>query len=294
MGRSYTRDVVALSSHVDDFINYDELESLPAQEAAKHLSGYKADCFVHVFPKREIARLAAAAGIPLRVGTTSRLYHWLTCNRLLRLSRRNSPLHEAQLNMRLLQFTGIDTNIALNQVPALYGFDRLPAADNGMLELLDSRKFNLILHPRSKGSAREWGLDNFTKLIEALPPERYRIFVSGTAQDAESMTDFLKHPRIHDITGRFSLREFIAFIHLCDGLVAASTGPLHIAAALGKKAVGLFSQCRPIHPGRWAPLGIHAGWLVMDRECPDCAAGKDCDCIRNINPNEVIRKLEAL
>ena len=81
------------------------------------------------------------------------------------------------------------------------------------------------------------------------------------------------------------LSEFITLISLCDGLVANSTGPLHIAAALGKDAIGIYPPMRPIHPGRWAPLGVHAQALVLDKECSDCRGNPhECHCIMSIEP----------
>ncbi|MCB0778620.1 MAG: hypothetical protein KDC03_03595, partial [Flavobacteriales bacterium] len=81
--------------------------------------------------------------------------------------------------------------------------------------------------------------------------------------------------------------QLIALIGASDALVAASTGPLHIAAASGKRAIGLFAPRRPIHPGRWAPLGPDAHALVHDPDCPTCASGRPCDCITRIGPEQV-------
>lgn len=294
LGRSYTKDVIVLSKHVDQFVNYDELEKLPLAGAATEIKKLNADIFLHVFPKKEIAQLAKKAGIGLRVGTTNRLYHWLYCNKLVRLSRKNSPLHEAQLNIKLLRFMAIDADIQLADIKNYYGFENVPALDSKAASWIDSKRVNLILHPKSKGSAKEWGLDNFKKLVELLPEEKYKIFVSGTAQDAQLMPELLSHPKIHDLTGKLSLQQFIAFINKSDGLIAASTGPLHIAAALNKKALGLFSPRRPIHPGRWAPLGEKAGFLVFDADCKKCRESRDCNCIQDIDPQDVIRKLMEL
>ena len=82
--------------------------------------------------------------------------------------------------------------------------------------------------------------------------------------------------------------EFISFINLCDVLVAASTGPLHIAAALGKKAIGLYSPRRPIHPGRWAPVGKDTHALVFDENCENCKNKTDCNCIEKIEVQKVV------
>lgn len=295
LGRAYTKEVVGLSSHVDEFVSYDELEKMGNNAAIKLIRELKLDIFLHVFPQAHIAKLAKAAAVPLRVGTTNRIYHWYTCNKLISLSRKNSSLHEAQLNLQLLSFLNINTKFTLNEIPRLYGFDKVPMLDQKFQDYVKPNYFNLILHPRSKGSAREWGLHNFLALIKLLPSNKYKIFISGTAQDAESMKEFLADCKafsnVQDITGQMNLKEFIAFINACDGLVAASTGPLHIAAALSKKAIGLFSARRPIHPGRWAPLGDKAFALVWNSDCPDCKAGKDCDCISRIAPETLVKYL---
>jgi len=293
LGRTYTKDIVGLSGHVDEFINYDDIEKLDPKAQTQFLKKFNADIFLHVFPKIKIADLAKDAKIPLRVGTTNRLYHWFTCNKLIKLSRKNSPLHESQLNFKLLSFLNIETNYELKEIHRFYGFTHIPQLEEKYNVLIERNKFNLILHPKSKGSAKEWGLVNFEKLINLLPKDKFNVFISGTEQDGKSMKDFLiKNKQVIDLTGKLTLQQFIAFINMCDGLVAASTGPLHIAAALNKKAIGLFSLKRPIHPGRWMPLGKDAHVLVFDENCEKCAKKLDCDCITKIKPQQIVDLLE--
>jgi len=107
------------------------------------------------------------------------------------------------------------------------------------------------------------------------------------------MREFLQEHenRITDMTGKLTLEKLINFINSCDGIVAASTGPLHIAAALGKRAIGIYAPMRPIFPQRWAPVGINSDYLVLDKECNDCRHSTDCACIRSIRPEEVAEKL---
>lgn len=283
LGRNYTRDVVALSKHVDEFISWDETKKLPV-----------ADVIIHVFPVKEIASAAKKAGIGLRVGATGRLYHWTTCNKLIKLSRKNSDLHESQLNLKLLEFLEIPVNIELKEIAKYYGFSNINAPDAEWASLIDKNKVNLILHPRSKGSAREWGLGNFSNLISALPKSKFKIFISGTKEEGAQLRSlFEEHPEVTDLTGKLSLKQFIAFIHAADALVAASTGPLHIAASLGKNAIGLFAPMRPIHPGRWMPIGSNARHLVLNKSCNDCRKNNNCHCIREITVKEVVNLLEA-
>jgi len=90
------------------------------------------------------------------------------------------------------------------------------------------------------------------------------------------------------------LSEFISFINSADGLVAASTGPLHIAAAMGRFALGLYAPMRPIFPKRWQPVGKNAHFLVIDKKgCTDCRNSGDCHCIMSIKPMEVFNKIEG-
>jgi heptosyltransferase-3 len=295
LGSSYTKDIIKCCKHIDEFIDWAQISILPENEAINYLKNTKADTIIHVFPRKEIASLAKKAQIKNRIGTTNRLYHWFTCNKLLRFSRKNSELHEAQLNVKLLKPFGIDKQFDLFEFASFYGFESKITLSENILSLIDKQKFNLILHPKSKGSAREWGLENFSKLIEILPKNKFKIFVSGTSFEAELMqTEIIEKHKdsIIDITGKFSLAEFIAFIALADGLIAASTGPLHIAAALGKVAIGIYPPIKPMHPGRWQPIGEKATYLVSEKNCEDCRKSNDCQCMRNISPENLLSKLE--
>lgn len=294
IGNTYTQSVVALSAHIHGFVNWDLLKEEPESDQVRWLRQLEADWIVHVFPNREIAGLARKAGIPNRVGTSHRWFHWFTCNRNVHFSRRRSELHESQLNMKLLKPLGVSSIPPLAQIQAYFGFSNLPAPTPFIQEQIDPDRFNLILHPKSRGSAREWGESNFGELVNLLPEDRFKIFVNGTRKEGDRMRQFLNRAgsRVVDLTGKLNLSELISFLSMADGLVAASTGPLHIAAALGKKTVGLYAPMRPIHPGRWAPLGKDAHVLVKDQDCEDCRKSMDCACIRGISPADVMKKLE--
>lgn len=295
LGRSYTKDIIAACEHIDGFLNWDEWRTLSVGDAARAMAATGADCIIHVFPDKAIARVAKKARIAERIGTTNRIYHWRYCNVLVRLSRRNSPYHEAQLNLRLLAPLGGRGDYSLEEIGGFYGLTRLAPLPEEIEALLDRGRFNLILHPRSRGSAREWGLENFGRLVGLLPRERYKVFVSGTAEDGQLLAPWLAdHPSVTDLTGRLTLGQLVTFLSKADGLIAASTGPLHLAAALGIHALGIYPPIRPMHPGRWAPVGRKARVFVKAGECSACRAGGDCSCIRGIRPEELAEWLRAV
>ena len=301
IGRSYTAAVAAACPWVDDFLNLDELQPLPEAAQVAVLRQFGAAAIVHVFPSKLLARLAQKARIPVRIGTRNRWQHWLTCNRLVALSRRHSPLHEAQLNLQLLRpLGGALVTPLLAVAPLVHLAAPEPLADTWQL-LLGGRhpgQLNVILHPRSRGSAREWGLANFAHLAQLLHQAGHRVFITGTAAEGEELAGWLRENAAFlaaDLTGRLSLPQFIAFIAAADGLIAGSTGPLHLAAALGRHALGLYPPIRPMHPGRWAPLGPHAEYRVFDKpNCQDChTRPAACTCIRAIEPVAVATRVLA-
>ncbi len=294
MGRTYTKSIVSCASSVDEFLNYDDVEDLGEDEAIEFIKSKSIAVCIHVFPVRRIAQLMKKAGINQRVGTTGRLYHLTTCNSLVKFSRKNSPLHESQLNIKLLKALDLPTDPEIDELVDLLSFDQLPIPSEETKSLLVENKINLILHPKSKGSAVEWGLENFAQLIKILPEENYQLFISGTEDDKEKIGDSLplNKSNVTSLLGKLSLEQFISFISLADGLVAASTGPLHISAATGKLALGLYSPRRPIHPGRWKAIGKNAHYLVNDANCRKCSKGEQCDCIKNISPERVKEMLD--
>jgi len=300
VGRAYTAAVAAACPWVDEFLDLDALLALPEPARLARLRAYGAAAIVHVFPHRELAELARQAGIPVRIGTRNRWFHWLTCNRLVALSRRHSPLHEAQLNLALLAPLvpgAADTSLAeVAELVRLVPVVPLRADFQQLLAARQPGQLNVVLHPRSRGSAREWGLAHFGELARRLHAAGHRVFVSGTAPEGAELAGWLREHAdclAADLTGQLDLPEFIALLAAADGIVAGSTGPLHLAAALGRHALGLYPPIRPMHPGRWAPLGPQAEYLVFDRPaCQDCRARPAaCACLQAIAPAAVAARV---
>ncbi len=302
LGRAYTAAVVAACAHVDEFVDADELRALPPAAQVARIRGLKLDVWLHALPDRALAWLAVRAGVPVRVGTTRRWWHWLTCNRRVPLSRKNSELHEAELNLRLLAGVGIAKFPPLAAIPALYGLTRVGAPTEAVAALLGPPpapgRLRVILHPKSRGSGREWPLTHYAALARALHAAGHRVLLSGSEAEAALLADFRRDnaPFLTDLTGRLTLPELLTVIQFADALVASGTGPLHLAAALGRRAVGLFPPLRPIHPGRWGTLGARAVSLVTPERtaCADCVGRPlACHCLPEISPTQVMAALGA-
>lgn len=293
-GKTYTQPVINCCDSIDHFINYETFRDFSKQAQADFLKECNADAIIHVFPRKDIAVAAKKARIPLRIGTTNRFYHWLACNRLVMLSRKNSSLHEAELNMKLLKPLSSFTDISLKEIPSLYNFKNKYDLPENISKLLSPEKFRLIIHPKSNASAREWKADHYQDLIRFLPDKNFQVIITGGIAEESFISDWAKKlpTSVLNLVGKLSLEDFIALINVCDGIVAASTGPLHIAAALSKYSLGIFPPIRPMHPGRWAPVGLKAEYLVSKKDCSDCRnAPQLCHCINDISPDMVYNQI---
>jgi heptosyltransferase-3 len=282
LGKAYTRPVIEACTSIDLFI---DVEDFMAGEVT--IFGEKPAAIVHVLPIAKIAQRAKELKIPMRIGTTNRIYHWFTCNYLVKLSRKRSLLHEAQLNIKLLEPLGISAGFSLEEIGSSFALNNIVPLPQKLSDLLDNHRYNLILHPKSQGNGREWGLENFIGLIRQLDGDKFKIFISGVEKERAQLASIFEAlgDRVTDVTGLMTLPEFISFISAADGLVASGTGPIHLAAALGKDAFGIYPPIKPIHPGRWAPLGPKAKAFVVDRSCNDCKGNKlACHCMQEVEP----------
>lgn len=293
LGKSYTKPVVNCFSAVDEFVDWDTFKDIPKSDKKIQFREIKADVIIHVFPNKEIAALAKTLKVPVRVGTSHRMYHLITCTHRLDFTRKRSDKHEAQLNFELLKPFGLKEVPSIEEVNKMIGaFSapkvELPSEINDFIKNSDY----FILHPKSQGSAKEWPLEKYIELSEKLMNKGKKVVFTGTEPEGEMFRkDLPDHELLLDSSGKLSLDQLIVLINGAKGLVACSTGPLHIAGVLNKRAIGIFSPRKPIHPGRWMPLGADSMAIVSDPECPKCKKGEDCNCLTYVSVEQVLREL---
>lgn len=292
MGKQYVKAVADACEYADAFI---DVADFHAQEIL--IDGKKPDAIVHFLTNKQNAERAKTLHIPLRIGTISRIYHLITCNRFALVRRKNSPLHEAQLNLKLLKPLGIKKNFSFNEIASSYGFTKFEALQHQYATLIHPGKFNIIIHPKSQGNAREWPLSHFINLIKMLDENLFNIFISGTENERKEIEPLFEEVRdkVTDIMGKINLAQFISFINACDAVITNSTGPLHLAAAMGKNAIGLYPPLKPKHAARWGPIGKNTKVFVHEKNCSDCRNDKNnCSCMIAIEPVMVKTYLNEL
>lgn len=261
------------------------------------------DIFIQVNSSRSIAKAAHAAGIPVRIGTFFRFYNWRRCTHLVAQSRALSGFNKRLLDLQLLLPLGIKID-DLQAVLKLYQFAPLPAgADPPAIhpEHFARGRHTIILSPATiTAQSHRWPLESYTQLIRSMDPTKFHWFICGVPGDRESLQPLLEQhagdANVTDLVGKLTLTQFVRFITRCDGMVAGSTGSLHLAAALGIHTLGLF-QSRQTDIRRWHPLGRSTAIIHSNVRClgeRKAGAGKPrlpCPCIVAIEPESVARRV---
>jgi heptosyltransferase-3 len=270
LARSYTKPIVDACPAIDFFIDYEQLILLPEKEQIANIKARNIDVILHTFNKTTIAKLAKQAGIPIRIGNTSKNSHFIYCNKLIRLSRGNSHLHEAQQMFLFLHPLGLTHIPTIGTISNYYKDFYKPHTElrAELSAYLKPEKFNLIVHTMSNGHGREWEMDKYAELIKALPLDQFNVIVTGSDKEAKVLNEWAKDlpPSVINLSGKMTLPEFMTFIYKADGLLASGTGPLHMAAASGIHALGLFPVSKSINALRWAPLGKNAEHIESDSD----------------------------
>ena len=287
--RAYAAPVVRQCRFVDRVLTLEEHADAEAMFAE---GGY--DTVIFAYPNRRLAKAARRVRVANRVGTSHRLFHLMTCNRLAHFSRVRSTLHEAQLNFELLKPLGHAFIPTLDQIPALYGLEAPSMVEVEALAAL--APFNVILHCKSNGNGREWPLGHYTELARLLQSCGVSFWLTGSAAEgdliAREAPGLLAMPHVRNLCGRLDLHGLTALIGVADGLIASGTGPLHMAAALGRPVLGLFPPIKPIDPARWGALGAQAQSLCGATRCAACTGVESCTCMRAISAAQVAEQVQ--
>ena len=289
LGQEYTRPLIETYNGIDEFIDYGKVIQGTVEESAINLASYKADIIVHTLPDKMLLQVAKKALIPLRIATASKFISWQTCNRLVLIRRRLGNLHESQYDMMFASALGFEKHYSLTEIIKLRNY-KPSIHDAPCLALLDKNKFNLIIHMKGMTPVMLWPINSYVELIQILPKERFKIFLTGTEAERELIERHTSHfdkADVVNLCGKTTLTDLMQLIGNANGLIAGSTGPLHLAANFGIYALGIYPPIKPRHPARWGPIGTKSETLCAQRKCDRCRHCTQCECIAEITPQQV-------
>ncbi len=291
----YAREAVSGHPHLDEvFCDHRLEEHAGLRGFFRLVHQVRSRCFdtaLVLSPSWRTALLVCWAGIGIRVGTGYRVYQFLF-NRRVYEHRRPGKKHELIYNLSLARAIGASGG----EIAPLMVFSQKDDRTAGELLADWSAKPEtrlVLVHPGSGGSARDWTAQGFAGLADRLIEEGVaRVILSGGPSDKAVVSRVAELMRQRPLTfpRTLSLKELAALIARCRLVVTNSTGPMHMATAVGTPVVALFSPIRSCSPQRWGPWGT--GHAVIMPPVPSCkwCRGKRCsyyDCMALISVGEV-------
>jgi heptosyltransferase-2 len=283
MVRPHTKDILLKNPHLNDIL-LDNSENKHRGRGGfwrqvKTLRRYKFDTALLLLPTERLAWMLLCAGIRTRISVGLILYEVLTLMKTVS-RRKYVPLrHEADSCLDLGRAIGVkDDNLAVEVF--LLDSEREGARDilrsRGISNEARDGSFVVGIHPGGGKSAPNWHIERYVELVDLLlQRDNLRIVVTGSQQEKDFSKHFrrLDSLRIADLIGQVTLRELIALISHYAVLVSASTGPMHIAAALKVPTVSMFCPLTACSPRLWGPQGNVAEIVLppenyCEHQCP--------------------------
>lgn len=250
---------------------------------------------------------AALSGARIRSGVRSQWHSYLLLPQSLRQKRSRGDKHELDYNAAVaLHFA---TALALGDVTSSSSREAVPSPLKLKAEMPKARANNdwvlpeapyFVVHPGMGGSARNWPISSYIAVIERLS-EDHRVVITGTRTDAEVIQELktgLKKEKNNVLffDEKLSGAELLWVLGNAQGVLAPSTGVLHLAASLGTPTLGIFSPVHVQSPKRWGPRGSRVKFISPNVKCPatfDCL-GSQCsefDCMNLISSQQTVEAL---
>ncbi len=223
------------------------------QKLCETLQAHNYKVALVVYPDKMISKIIYKSKIPIRIGTARR-FKSIYFTRFLFHSRKANKKHESEYNLDFLRFF---RQSKVSFVPHVYlKEEEINTAKKVLADANVSGRF-IALHPGSGGSTDCWPLGYFIKLCYILKERNYSVVLTGSSEEKKEIDKIAdrKDVPVINLAGKTDIRTLAGLLSLADVVVANSTGPLHLAAAVGTRVIGLYPNNHAMSPVRWGPLG---------------------------------------
>lgn len=283
--RPATEPVLRLNPHLDEIL-VDDWEQAHAGwrgfvDRLRMLRRRRFDTALMLLPTERHAWMTFLAGIRTRIGVGTKLYQVITFASSVSRNKYIPLRHEADYCMDLARAIGVQsddlrTEAFLSDAERSEARERLRAAGR-----IEGRRL-VSVHPESGRSAPNWTLEMYRdfvrKMTEVIPDVQIVILYTPGNAEARALFEPLRDRGVL-IPDPGDLRLLMGMIAEADIAFSASTGPMHLAAALGTPTVSLFCPLTACSPKLWGPQGNRSVILLPpDHYCQTRCPGDPHIC----------------
>lgn len=295
--QDYTQNIAASNHFIDEVITIKTINGkISFNENLKLIKSKKIDACIVVYPQFLLSLILFFSGIKKRIGTGYRWYSFLFNSKVYE-HRKYAEKHELEFNVTLLKQIGIEAEVTQEDVK--YNLDVDDNALNNVRRLFQEHSVNLseqiiIVHPGSGGSSADLPVQKFNDLVAKLKVDAYTVILTGTKTEINICENISKNNNAINLAGKLSISELTALISLSTMFISNSTGPLHIASALGKFIVGFYPRVVSCSKERWGPYTKNKLIYEPKLNCSNCTLTKckELNCMDSIEIDEVYNDIK--
>ena len=130
--------------------------------------------------------------------------------------------------------------------PVEFPFATTDADRAAVADMLPGEKQYAVLLPGTNWVTKRWPVEYFSQCAEELKTQfGFEIVVAGAGNDSALAAQI----KGLDLCGKTTLRQTVALLERAELVIANDSGPMHIAAALGRPLVTPFGPTNPIRTG---------------------------------------------
>ena len=285
---AYTEPMAILCPWIDEILLDDHHKSLfsDALALAKKFRHKNFDVSISLFTETRTAAATFLSRIPMRISPATKIAQ-IFSNRRLRQRRSESSKAEYEYNTDLVIYfikSQGDTPVAPHQVPYLMFDDAvIKNIRTQYIKEHDIRTDSklIIIHPGTGGSAINFSIDQYAKLIKCIDKKVNAHFIitagPGEHEIAEGLSSLLPEVEHEVYTSTKGIVAFSRFIATSDLFISGSTGTLHIAGALDVPTAAFYPARKSATPLRWQTLNQSSRRITFSPE--NCSGDNDMKTI---------------
>lgn len=255
--RKYNYDIIKNLPYIDRGIKIDDYTKA---ELLKKIAYFKADVFISLYNDDYVASLAKASKAKIRIGPLSKLNSIFTYNKGVLQKRSKSIKNEGEYNLDLikkLDKTRFEACYELN-TDLILTDENKKVADLYFSENNITGKV-LAVNPFMGGSAKNIKDEEYVNILKKVKEkiENLNIIITCYIDDEQRAINLAREisdKNIYIFANGGSILNTASIINKADVYFGGSTGPTHIAGALGKKIVAIYPNKKTQHPIRWGIL----------------------------------------
>ena len=211
------------------------------------------------------------------------------------IPRAAGPVHAVDRYLAVLPALGVPVDWNFSWLP-----ERPAVAEAVKTKWLPDSARRIALQPGARWLNKRWPIEHFVELVRLLAVQSAdtHFLIMGSSED-RPLGDSLAAAapeRSLNLAGETSLPEMVECLRRSELLVTNDTGPMHVAAALGRPVIALFG---PTDPRRTGPYGQLERTLQHSLPCvpclkSDCRYARPLECLNAISPAMVFGRARQL